>query len=167
MRQAVDHMEAAARHGHAYAAYNLGVAHLFETSAHGRRLPGRADDARAPWPESQRAEAEALESSAELAASWFARSGLPEGLHAVALHHRARGRAAEASRWDDKARTLGFGTPWREPARERTGSGGAGGVSLYSAWPSVRRRCGTSTTTTRSGTVAAVLESNGRSSRRE
>ena len=25
--------------------------------------------------------------------------------------------------------------PWRKGARERTGTGGAGGVSLHSAWP--------------------------------
>ena len=55
---AVEAFEAAARHGHAFAAYNLGVAHLF---GHGV-LP-----------------------NADLAAAWFEASGLPEGLLAASF----------------------------------------------------------------------------------
>ena len=109
--EAVHSLEAAAVKGHAFAAYNLGVAHLY---GHGvtRRDPA-------------------------LAAEWFAASGLPEGLHAVALHHAARGATRGASKWRAHAMRLGYGSPWRVQAREATGSGGAAGVALYSAWPTV------------------------------
>jgi len=102
--------EEAARRGHAFAAYNLGVAHLH---GHGLR-----------------------QGDAELAAGWFAASGLPEGLHGAALYRQALGKAREAAQWKAHAQRLGFDAPWREMSRERTGSGGASGVSLYSAWPS-------------------------------
>jgi len=106
---AVAHLEAAVGGGHSFAAYNLGVAHLF-----GHGLPA-ADPA--------------------AAAAWFEKSGLPEGFDAVALHHEANGRREEAEAWAARARRLGGGAPWRKGARERTGTGGAGGVSLHSAWP--------------------------------
>ena len=87
--------------------YNLGVARLFGY--------GVAADAAA-------------------AADWFGACGLPEGMHAVSLHHEASGRPEEARRWRDRARRLGFGTAWRRRAREATGSGGVAAVDLHSDW---------------------------------
>lgn len=106
---AVRLFEQAAVRGHAFASYNLGVAHL---SGHGVR-----------------------QRDAPLAAEWFGHSGLPEGLHARSLHHVARGEHRQAEEWRQRAATLGYGAPWREKARDHTGSGGAGGVSLHSDWP--------------------------------
>lgn len=108
VRHALRLFEAAAKEGHRFAAYNLGVAHM-----HGHGTPRDGG----------------------LAAEWFAYSGLPEGLYLVAQYHRAHGRTLEAARWLERAKTLGHGAPWREKAREHTGTGGAGGVSLHSAWP--------------------------------
>ena len=89
--------------------FNLGIAHLY-----GYGVPRRSPD---------------------LAAGWFAASGLPEGMVAVAMHRRAVGNPEEATAWDRRARVLGYGSGWRGRARDATGSGGSGGVSLNSAWP--------------------------------
>ncbi|KAJ1452135.1 hypothetical protein M885DRAFT_445509 [Pelagophyceae sp. CCMP2097] len=107
LAEAVSLLEEAAAKGHTFAAYNLGVAHLFGFA----------------------------EMDAELAAGWFTASGLPEGLHLASLYHAARGNADEAERTMDMAVKVGHHAPWRDAARERTGSGGSGGVSLYSSWP--------------------------------
>ena len=121
---AVRLFEAAAEGRHSLAMYNLGVAHLY---GHG-----------------------VARRNADVAAAWFEASGLPEGMYAVALHRRAaaiaaagagttprvaHALAADAARWEARARRLGFGQPWRKPARVRVGSGGVGGVDLHSAWP--------------------------------
>ena len=106
--EAVALFEAAALAGHAFAMYNLGIAHLY-----GYGVPRRDPD---------------------LAAEWFEASGLPEGMAAVAMHRDWMGRPEEAARWRERASRLGFGTPWRKPAREATGTGGAGGVDLHSNW---------------------------------
>ena len=44
-------------------------------------------------------------------------------------------RPEEAAGWAARARRLGSGSAWRKTSLERTGSGGAAGVSLHSAWP--------------------------------
>lgn len=69
---AIGHLEAAARGGHPYAAYNLGVAHLL-----GHGLP-TADPA--------------------AAAGWFGATGLPEGFDMVAISHEAAGRCVHVDR---------------------------------------------------------------------
>lgn len=99
--------EAAAGH-HVFAAYNLGVAHLYGYGV--QRDPDRA-------------------------AEWFEASGLPEGFFVVSLYHGAAGDVAEKERWEEHAKRLGFGAPWRKMAREQTGSGGSGGVDMHSNWP--------------------------------
>ena len=106
---AVRHLEAAAYHGHAFAAYNLGVAHLF---GHGVR------------------------SDATLSAAWFEASGLPEGAILVAAHRAITGAPrSEVHEWRRRAVNAGYGAGHRALARASTGTGGAGGVSLHSAWP--------------------------------
>jgi len=102
---AVEAFEAAARHGHAFAAYNLGVAHLF---GHGV-LP-----------------------NADLAAAWFEASGLPEGLLAASFGADSEDAAAALR---SRATALGANAPWRAQARHLTGAGGTGGVALHSPWP--------------------------------
>jgi hypothetical protein len=106
---AVRLLEKAAVSSHAYAAYNLGIAHLSGLGV--------------PRP------------NATLSAEWFAQSGLPEGLQAVSIYHKAMGRDAEAAEWSTRAASLGYGTPWRERAMSMTGTGGANGVKLHSNWP--------------------------------
>ena len=113
---AVAHFESAARQGHAFAAYNLGVVHLF---GHGAGVGASGPNA-----------------NASLSAEWFAAaSGLPEGMHAASLYYQANGQAPRAAEWHRHAEALGHGAMWRDAARKRVGSGGAGGVSLHSKWP--------------------------------
>ena len=104
-----DLLELAAAKGHTYAAFNLGLAHLF----------GHAH----------------LPYNPAAAADWFAHSGLPEGLRLASIHRAFAGDADGARAAMDQALTLGADKPWRSVARARTGSGGAGGSPLYSAWP--------------------------------
>ena len=105
---AVSHFERAAQGGHVFAMYNLGIAHLYGLGV-ARRDP-------------------------DLAAQWFEACGLPEGMFVVAMHRRASGKHEEAKEWEERASKLGFGKSWRKLARDRTGSGGVGGVNLHSAW---------------------------------
>ena len=104
----------AARAGHAFAAFNLGMVYLY-----GYGVP-RPDQ--------------------EIAGDWFEMSGIPEGLAAVAMHRDATGRSAEAAEWWKRAKVKGYGTAWRKRAREATGSGGATGVDLNLAWPLIGGR---------------------------
>ena len=106
-------LEEAAKGGHVFAMFNLGIC-----STYGY---GRADGKR----------------DFELAAEWFEASGLPEGLFAKSLYASAMGRNEEAEDYKQKAKTLGFGAPWRKPARERTGSGGSSGAKLNLPWPTL------------------------------
>ena len=71
----------------------------------------------------------------ELAAEWFEASRLPEGLFAKSLYLDSAGRKDEAEVYRQKAATLGFGSRWRKPARERTGSEGSSGANLNLQWP--------------------------------
>jgi len=102
------HLEQAARGGHSFAMFNLGIVHLYGYNG---------------------------KHNAALAGSWFQRSGLPEGLYAKSVYCRSRGLETEADYYEESARSLGYGLSWRSMARERTGSGGAGGVDLNLPWP--------------------------------
>eukprot|EP00536_Pseudo-nitzschia_multiseries_P015558 jgi/Psemu1/299044/fgenesh1_pm.910_\ len=111
MMKAIKHLEEAARGDHVFAMFNLGICHTYGY--------GRTDGFR----------------DYEAAVEWFEASGLPEGLFAKSTYLEAVGRTEEAGEYERKARVLGFGTPWRIPAREQTGSGGSGGVKLNLQWP--------------------------------
>ena len=101
----------AAQGGHPFAAFNLGIAHLYGYGMpRGRRNAG-------------------------IAGEWFEHSGLPEGLWAKAMHSRSEGRENEALWYEKRAKKIGFGAPWRRAARAKTGSGGASGVELNLSWP--------------------------------
>jgi TPR repeat protein len=109
--EAIVHLEEAARGGHVFAMFNLGISHLYGY--------GQTDGRRDP----------------DLAAEWFEVSGLPEGLFAKSLHASSVGRKKEAEMWRSRASVLGFGSSWRKQARERTGSGGSSGAKLNLKWP--------------------------------
>ena len=95
--------------------FNLGIAHLYGY--------GRDDGQRNP----------------DLAGDWFEASGLPEGLFAKSMHPSSVGKKQEAKVYKERASALGFGSPWRKPARERTGRGGSGGAKLNFPWPPLPR----------------------------
>ena len=104
----VYHLEQSAKGGHVMAMFNLGIAHLYGYS---------------------------VTKDSFLAGSWFKRSGLPEGLYAKSVECRSRGSETEADAYEEQARNLGYGLPWRKQSRKHTGSGGAGGVDLNLPWP--------------------------------
>lgn len=110
---ALRHLQSAALGGHAFAMFNLGMAHLF---GYGYTNRGR---------------------NSTLASEWFATCGLPEGLEAKAMYLDSAGRKEEAKVYHKSASVLGYGTYWRKQARRATGSGGAGGVDLNLEWPSL------------------------------
>jgi hypothetical protein len=109
LQQAVSHLEAAAVLGHAYSMFNLGMVHTFGYGTE------REDQ--------------------NLAREWFARSGLPEGYFLAAQQAASVGEEELHQKYLQLAGTMGFGQPWRKEARQRTGSGGAGGVDLNMNWP--------------------------------
>jgi len=109
LEEAVSMLEGAAAKGNVFAMFNLGIAHLY-----GYGVPRRDPD---------------------LAAEWFGASGLPEGMVCVGMHKRANGNVEDAKVWETRARTLGYGSTWRQKARKTTGSGGVGGVELNLKWP--------------------------------
>ena len=114
MMEVVGHLEEAARGGHVFAMFNLGVCH--HNGYTGRRRERQRD----------------LE---KLAAEWFEASGLPEGFYAASLIAGRNGDVDSATALAETARILGFGTPWRKHSREHTGSGGTGAVTLNLPWP--------------------------------
>ncbi|KAL3915473.1 MAG: hypothetical protein SGILL_005637 [Bacillariaceae sp.] len=107
--EAVRHLEAAAKLHHPYSQFNLGMVHTY----------GYATNV----------------IDGAIAAKWFVQSGLPEGYFVAAQQAMAVGDQARYQRLGEKAHALGFMAPWRAQARDATGSGGAGGVSLNLAWP--------------------------------
>ena len=109
--KAIVHLEEATKGGHPFAMFNLGICHTFGYSS-----PDNSVDY-------------------ELAAEWFEASGLPEGLFAKAMYLNSIGDQEQAEVYRQKAMVLGYGTPWRKPARERTGSGGSSGAKLNLEWP--------------------------------
>ena len=108
LRRAVEHLESAAKQHHAFAAFNLGMAHVF-----GYGIPVNL----------------------EVGVEWFQASGLPEGYFLAAQYAATIGDEARYEQWIDRARVLGMDRPWRQEARHRTGSGGAAGVDLNLMWP--------------------------------
>mmetsp|Transcript_4381 Transcript_4381/g.9563 ORF Transcript_4381/g.9563 Transcript_4381/m.9563 type:complete len:598 (-) Transcript_4381:299-2092(-) len=109
VKQAVDHLEIAAYAGHAFSMFNLGIAHTFGY------VNGSIDS--------------------DLAGQWFEASGLPEGYFVAANQAAATRNTAREKEMMKRAKEMGYFTPWRAEARQRTGSGGAGGVDLNLPWP--------------------------------
>lgn len=111
MWKALSHLESAAKGGHPFAMFNLGIAHLYGYG----------------YPKDDR--------NMNLAGEWFEASGLPEGLFVRSMHLNALGKFKEAEEFARRAALMGYGSSWRKAAREHTGSGGAGGVKLNLPWP--------------------------------
>ena len=108
--QVIEHLEESAAGGHPFAMFNLGMVHLYGFAT--------------------------TEQDTQLAAAWFEASGLPEGLAAAAMYYASQvGGQQKASDLQRCALQLGYGTPWRVLAREKTGYGGAAGIDLNLAWP--------------------------------
>lgn len=104
----VHHLEWAAKGGHSFAMFNLGMAHLYEY---------------------------AVEFDPDVAAEWFLACGLPEGLAAAARHFNAIGQSQKAEGFQKRAERMGYGSHWRRQARENAGSGGTGNVDINLPWP--------------------------------
>mmetsp|Transcript_26649 Transcript_26649/g.41803 ORF Transcript_26649/g.41803 Transcript_26649/m.41803 type:complete len:575 (-) Transcript_26649:95-1819(-) len=109
IKESVQHLEQAAYLGSAFAMFNLGVVHTF--GYHNTEIDG------------------------DLAGKWFEASGLPEGYFVAANQAGAVGDMVRYETLLNRAKTMGYGTPWREHARKSTGSGGAAGVDLNLPWP--------------------------------
>ena len=109
LRHAVWHLEEAARLGHAFAQFNLGMAHTFGYGV------------------------SAINTT--LAAEWFVASGLPEGYYVAYFQAASIGDQARMKLYQERAQVLGMDHPWRQKARQHTGSGGAAGVDLNLPWP--------------------------------
>jgi hypothetical protein len=111
VEQEIKHLEKAAYSGHAFAKFNLGIAHTFGY------VNGTIDT--------------------DLAGKWFEESGLPEG-YFVLIAANAAAAAGNTSREQQmmmRAQDMVYFTPWRIQARQNTGSGGASGVDLNMPWP--------------------------------
>lgn len=109
LKEVIQHLEAAARLGHEFSMFNLGIAHVFGYGF--------------------------AKIDMDLAVQWFIESGLPEGYF---LSSQQAMSVRDEKRHKDhmqKAKTLGHFTFWRKEARMRTGSGGASGVDLNLPWP--------------------------------
>ena len=114
LSQALAHLESAALLGHAFSMFNLGVAHTF-----GYGTPGGKIDFK-------------------VALEWFEQSGLPEGYYVASMAAESLGDMNRRNVNLERAKTLGYFSPWRQDARRKTGSGGVGGVDLNLKWPTSR-----------------------------
>eukprot|EP00971_Amphidinium_carterae_P054881 1081628-Amphidinium_carterae.1 len=104
LRKVVNHLQEAAKLGHSFSMFNLGMAHIY-----GYGLPGI---------------------NTTLGAEWMVQSALPEGFYIASAQAASMGDVEKQHFYDERARVMGFYHPWRKEARQRTGSGGASGVDL-------------------------------------
>ena len=108
--KAIRLLEDAATGGHMYAMFNLGIAHLYGYTG---------------------------QQNIELATKWFKASQLPEGLIATSMYYDSIGDTITSTKLKENAVKMGFGTEWREHARNQTGFGGAAGVDINLPWPTM------------------------------
>ena len=101
-------LEESAKGGNVFAMFNLGIAHLYGYS-------GTQDS--------------------KLAKDWFEMANLPEGFFAAAMYYNSIGDIQTAELLKKRAHTMGFGSSWRQTARQKTGLGGASGVDINLPWP--------------------------------
>jgi TPR repeat protein/preprotein translocase subunit SecG len=118
---AIGHLEEAAKCGHMFAQFNLGIVHLYGYGRSYRSGDGNGNGNTDP----------------NMAGMWFEASGLPEGYIVKSMHSNSIGNKKEAESFQQKAYTLGYGSPWRQMARERAGSGGSSGAKLNLQWPPI------------------------------
>ncbi len=109
LKEVIQHLEAAAKLGHEFSMFNLGIAHVF---GYGLK-----------------------KINVDLGILWFMESRLPEGYFVAAQQAASVGDEKRYTDHMEKAKTLGYFAFWRKEARMRTGSGGAAGVDLNLPWP--------------------------------
>jgi TPR repeat protein len=117
---AIGHLEEAAKCGHMFAQFNLGIIHLYgygRPYKHNEGGNGNTDP--------------------NMAGMWFEASGLPEGYIVKSMHSNSIGNKEEAESFQQKAYILGYGSPWRQMAREKAGSGGSSAAKLNLHWPPI------------------------------
>jgi len=117
---AIYHLEEAAKCGHVFAMFNLGIAAFY---GYGRSVVTDGQ----PQPQKD----------PNLAAEWFEASGLPEGLAARSMYEMSIGNKEKSILYEQRATLLGYGSSWRKEARQKTGSGGFVGASLNLQWPPI------------------------------
>ena len=117
---AIYHLEEAAKCGHVFAMFNLGIA-AFNGYGRSAVIDGQPQPQKDP----------------NLAAGWFEASGLPEGLAARSLYEMSIGNKEKSILYEQRAKTLGYGSSWRKEARQKTGSGGFVGANLNLQWPPI------------------------------
>jgi hypothetical protein len=109
MRSVLYHLESAARLGHSFSMFNLGVVHAFGYCG--------------------------IEPATKISQEWFIESVLPEGLYIASRQAKALGDHDHNEKQDEllqHARNLGWGTSWRKKTREQTSTSG---LSLNLPWP--------------------------------
>lgn len=107
LKTIINLLEESAKGGDVFAMFNLGIAHLYGYT-------GIVD--------------------MELAKDWFIYSNLPEGLYVGSLYYLEKDSKI-SNNLRERAKRLGFGTKWRQEARQHTGLGGAGGIDINLPWP--------------------------------
>merc|ERR1712238_440686 len=131
---AIYHLEEAAKCGHVFSMFNLGIAALYGYGRQG--LSGVGVGNTVTTPNDANTGQGQHQQQLQLAADWFEASGLPEGLAARsrmegALFHNPQ----QAHEYHQRATVLGYGSSWRTQARQNTGSGGFVGANLNLQWP--------------------------------
>ena len=103
-------LEESAKGGNVFAMFNLGVAHLYGYTG---------------------------VQNSELAKDWFEIANLPEGFIAASMYYNSVGKTQLAEILKSRAHKMGFGSAWRQVARQNTGLGGAAGVDINLPWPAL------------------------------
>merc|ERR1712238_536729 len=125
--QAIGHLKEAAKCGHPFAMFNLGIVHLY-----GYGYGVRSDN---DIIDNNSDSNSHTKTNPTFAGMWFEASGLPEGFMVKTMQLTSLGLQKEATSFQQKAITLGYGSSWRQQARERAGSGGSSAVKLNLPWP--------------------------------
>ena len=110
LNETIKLLEEAAKGGHVYAMFNLGIAHLYGYTGN---------------------------QNIELATKWFKASGLPEGLVATSMYYDSIRDSVTSIKLKENAYKLGYKTQWRKLARIHSGFGGTSGVDINLPWPTM------------------------------
>ena len=108
LKEVISLLEESAKGGNVFAMFNLGIVHLYGYTG---------------------------KQNIELAIQWFEKCNLPEGFMITAMYYDSINNHEKATVLRDRAKKMGYGTPWRQYARKHTGLGGAGGVDINLPWP--------------------------------
>lgn len=106
MQRVLYHLESAAKLGHAFSMFNLGIIHAFGYCG--------------------------IEPAMKVSQEWFVESGLPEGMYVASRQAKELDDLENHERLLQHAHNLGWAASWRKEAREQTSSSG---LSLNLPWP--------------------------------